>query len=142
MAVSDQIRTVMESAGLTVDEFAGRLDEKPQRIKDVLRGKQRAPEDLLVKLVEIFCVDANWLLTGKGAAPSLAPAEAVLLDRYRASTPDVRAAALRMLGTEPLSVRPSRGVSGSGDLPGRKFTPPEVRDGGSIAPVKRRGGKG
>lgn len=91
MSVADRIREVMTGAGLTVDRFAEALDEKPQRVKDVLREKQRAPEDLLVKIIQRFEIDANWLLIG---APreglTLAPDEAALLDNYRNSPEDAQ----------------------------------------------------
>lgn len=110
MAVSDQIRQVMEGAGLTVEEFALRLNEKPQRVKDVLRGKQRAPEDLLVKLVEIFQADANWLLTGRWMTHQVnqnvasygivlnAPDEIKHIENYRAS-PEEKRKILREVGS-------------------------------------------
>ncbi len=36
-----------------------------QRIQDIQSGKQRAPEDVLIKIVEIFNVNGTWLLTGE-----------------------------------------------------------------------------
>ena len=91
MGVADRIREVMKGAGMTVDRFAEALDEKPQRVKDVLREKQRAPEDLLVKIIQRFEIDANWLLMGAAReGVTLAPDEAALLDNYRNSPPTAR----------------------------------------------------
>lgn len=83
MSVARRIAEVIGT--MTQAELAVRLGEKPKRINDILRGKQRVPEDFLVKFVEIFQVDANWLLTGKGEPGQLTPKEAALLDNYRNS---------------------------------------------------------
>lgn len=50
-------------------------------------GKQRIPEDFLIKFLKVFEVDANWLLLGIGdpPKPELTPREAALLDNYRNS---------------------------------------------------------
>jgi len=63
------------------------LDEKEHRVKSVVYGKQRIPEDFLIKVLEVFGVDANWLLLGVGEQPKpeLTPREAALLDNYRHS---------------------------------------------------------
>lgn len=69
MSIADRIKEVIDSSGLTIYQFAEKVGDKPQRVKDVLRGKQRVPEDMLVSLVEIFHIDANWLLTGIRTQP-------------------------------------------------------------------------
>lgn len=85
MGIPDRLRDVI--GDMTVDAFAAMLDERPQRLKDVLRGKQKLPEDLLVKLVQIAGVDANWLLTGAADLKQRPSArEAALLDNYRHSS--------------------------------------------------------
>lgn len=53
----------MEERKLTVEAFANLLGDKPQRVKDVLRGKQRVPEDMLVALAHQG-FDIAYLLTG------------------------------------------------------------------------------
>ena len=63
ISVADRIRLVMEERKLTVEAFAALLGEKPQRVKDVLRGKQRVPEDMLVALANAH-VDVAYILTG------------------------------------------------------------------------------
>ena len=69
--------------GTTIDEFAALLGEPPQRIKDVLRAKQKPPIDLLLKL-QVHCgVDLNWLVTGVGKEPEITAREASLLANYR-----------------------------------------------------------
>ena len=68
---------------MTQAEVAERLGEKAQRVNDILRGKQRVPEDFLVKFIEVFQVDANWLITGRGSPGQLTPREAALLELFR-----------------------------------------------------------
>ncbi len=71
----------------TIEEFAAALDEKPQRIKDMLREKQKIPEDFLVKLAIRLGVDLNWLLVGGQEKPimHLTARESALLNNYRAA---------------------------------------------------------
>ena len=68
VTVADRIRAVMNKAGWTVEEFAQRLCEKPQRVKDVLRGKQRALEEMLATLARLDGVDIVYVLTGEPAS--------------------------------------------------------------------------
>lgn len=64
--IADQIRTLRDALGLKPAQFAASLDEKLQRVQDIERGKQKVPEDLLSKIVEIFHVSGHWLITGQG----------------------------------------------------------------------------
>ena len=63
MGIADRIREVMDARGLTVEAFAREIGDKPQRVKDVLRGKQRVPEDMLASLARMR-IDVAYLLTG------------------------------------------------------------------------------
>ena len=67
MAITDRIRELMDRRGLTIEGLAIALGEKPQRVKDVLRGKQRVPEEMLVALARMH-EDVVYLLTGLPAA--------------------------------------------------------------------------
>lgn len=81
--IQERIKEVMNAAGLTMEQFAARLGENNvQRLKDVFRGKQRPPAEMLVAIVSEFRVDGTWLLTGSDPG-KLAPREAALLDNYR-----------------------------------------------------------
>lgn len=62
--IGTRIRDVIFQKGLTIEQFASLLDDKPQRVKDVLRGKQRAPADMLQALVSLGDVDVQYVLTG------------------------------------------------------------------------------
>ncbi|MDD3310976.1 helix-turn-helix transcriptional regulator [Pseudodesulfovibrio sp.] len=70
---------------MTQAEIAELLNEKPHRVNAIMCGKQRVPEDFLIRFVEIFQVDANWLLLGAGPVPELNSREAALVANYRAS---------------------------------------------------------
>lgn len=64
--IANQIKALREALGLKPAQFAESLGDKLQRIQDIERGKQRVPEDLLLKIVEIFHVSGHWLITGQG----------------------------------------------------------------------------
>ncbi|KHD04919.1 hypothetical protein PN36_20680 [Candidatus Thiomargarita nelsonii] len=64
--IGERIQKIIKDKGLTISSVARKLGEKRQRIQDVQSGKQRVPEDVMVKIVEIFNINAHWLLTGNG----------------------------------------------------------------------------
>lgn len=77
--VLEKIRQVIEFNKITIDEFAEKIGEKPTRLKDVLRGKQRPPLEMIQSIVENFQIDANWLI-GKGR--NFHPIEEIDKDEY------------------------------------------------------------
>jgi transcriptional regulator with XRE-family HTH domain len=91
MSTTDRLRIVI--GDMTIEAFAELIDEKPQRIKDVLRGKQKIPADLLLKLAEQLYVDLNWLVADVGdrAPGELSSRESALLDNYRKADDEGRA---------------------------------------------------
>jgi plasmid maintenance system antidote protein VapI len=78
--------------GLAVSKVATLLNEKESRVRAVLYGKQKVPEDFLVKFIQVFDVDANWLLLGIGEKPELDlnSRERALIANYRASPEEAR----------------------------------------------------
>lgn len=86
-----RLRLLRKTEKLNIDDFAAELSEKPQRIKDILGSRQRMPGDFLCNVVDIFGVDANWLLLGEGPMyrkpaelmESLTSMEKALLNNYR-----------------------------------------------------------
>lgn len=61
-------------------------ESSPQRLKEVVSGRQKCPADLVAKLM-VIGVDAQYVLTGERtqtAKSVLAPDEEMLLDGYRA----------------------------------------------------------
>ena len=90
MSIIDRMREVLQ--GMSQGEVAELLGEKSSRVNSVLNGKQKVPEDFLVKFIEAFKVDANWLLLGVGEPPQpdLTSREAALLDNYRNSDETAR----------------------------------------------------
>lgn len=91
MEFEDRLRAVIGDS--TIDEFAASIDEPSQRVKDILRKKQKPPADFLVKLQVTLGVDLNWLLVG-GDRPAVALSvrESNLLQNYRASAAEGRKA--------------------------------------------------
>lgn len=62
--IPTRIREVIDASGLTIDLFADSIGETPDRVKNVLGGKQRAPADMLVTLASLPGVDIQYVLTG------------------------------------------------------------------------------
>ncbi|HEY0464571.1 MAG TPA: helix-turn-helix transcriptional regulator [Polyangiaceae bacterium] len=62
---STRLRQVIEEKGLQIDAFAALLGEKAQRVRDVLRGKQRIPAPMLAKM-ESHGFDVSYVLNGDG----------------------------------------------------------------------------
>jgi len=95
--ISVRLREEIERAGLSLAAAARAAGESsPQRIKDVVSGKQRCPSDLLARLNGTG-VDVFYVLTGQRAgdapaAPALTREEEALLDDYRHCPPDARRA--------------------------------------------------
>jgi transcriptional regulator with XRE-family HTH domain len=61
-----RIQKLMEDTGLGVAAFARKLGENRQRIQDIQSGKQKVPEEIIIKIVEIFKINPSWLITGEG----------------------------------------------------------------------------
>lgn len=74
----------------SVKEFAEELEITQARITDVMREKQKMPEDLLLKLITKYNVNANWLVAGVsemfiGTIPVNNLTESALFEDYRES---------------------------------------------------------
>lgn len=67
LEIQDRIRAAMGAAGMTIAAFAERVGTTQQRVKDVLRGKQRVPADMLETLASMDGVDIQYVLTGHHA---------------------------------------------------------------------------
>lgn len=62
----DRIKKVRQWHGLSQVEFAQKLGVKSNQIISIENNKQQIPGIVLEKIVEIFQVDGNWLLSGAG----------------------------------------------------------------------------
>lgn len=67
--IARRIKELREGLGISQEDFAQKIGEKVQRLKDVERGQQRPPADFIANVVEQFHVDADWILTGRGTPP-------------------------------------------------------------------------
>jgi hypothetical protein len=88
MDLIDRIRLVIGDS--TIDNFAASINQPAQRVKDVLRGKQKPPADMLYAVHMQHGVDLNWLFDGGSDVPkmNLSVRERSLLDNYRAAAED------------------------------------------------------
>ena len=64
--ICNRFREIREKNKMTITAVAEVIGEKRQRLQDIEAGKQKIPEDIIVKYIEYFDIDANWLLTGDG----------------------------------------------------------------------------
>ncbi|WP_053146871.1 helix-turn-helix transcriptional regulator [Pseudomonas sp. Pf153] len=83
-----RLREEIDRCGISLAAASRAAGESsPQRLKEVVSGRQKCPADLVAKLA-VIGVDAQYVLIGErgqGARPpSLAPDEELLLDGYRA----------------------------------------------------------
>lgn len=93
MNTNEKFKLLIKALGFTsVKEFAEKLGISQARITDVMREKQKIPEDLLLKLITEYNVNANWLIAGMGdifigTIPfgNLTETENALLEDYRES---------------------------------------------------------
>jgi hypothetical protein len=69
--ISERLREEISSQGISLAEAARIAGEAgPQRIKDIVSGKQRCPSDLLARLAGT--VDVAYILTGVRSGPGIA----------------------------------------------------------------------
>lgn len=82
-----RLREEIDRCGLSLAAASRAAGEtSPQRLKEVVSGRQKCPADLVAKLL-VIGVDAQYVLIGErtqAAKPKLAPDEEMLLDGYRA----------------------------------------------------------
>lgn len=82
-----RLREEIDRCGLSLAAASRAAGEtSPQRLKEVVSGRQKCPADLVAKLL-VIGVDAQYVLIGERvqtAKAQLAPDEEMLLDGYRA----------------------------------------------------------
>ncbi|WP_409284326.1 hypothetical protein [Pseudomonas protegens] len=82
-----RLREEIDSCGLSLAAASRAADEaSPQRLKDVVSGRQKCSADLLAKLM-VVGVDVLYVLSGvraKARPAELASDEEILLEGYRA----------------------------------------------------------
>ncbi|HDR1165951.1 TPA: helix-turn-helix transcriptional regulator, partial [Pasteurella multocida] len=68
MSIGARIKQLQRELGFTSSEkFAEVLDKTTaSRINDIVRGKQKLPDDLMFELITKFNVNANWIIAGVG----------------------------------------------------------------------------
>lgn len=95
MTIGIRIKQLQKELGFTSSEkFAEALDKTTaSRINDIVRGKQRLPDDLMLELITKFNVNANWIIAGVGEMfigniPKLPNTESEALTKEEASLID------------------------------------------------------
>lgn len=92
-----RLRQEIDKSGLSLAAASRAVGEpSPQRLKDVVSGRQKCTADLLANLIHIG-VDSFYVLTGQKSATAISPEEVRLLVSFRAADVQVKAAVLRAL---------------------------------------------
>lgn len=66
MEIKDRISLIIKEAGLKKSEFANKIDTNPSYLSTILNGTFQPGEKMIKKINEVFNVNSDWLLTGKG----------------------------------------------------------------------------
>lgn len=110
-----RLREEIDRCGLSLAAASRAAGESsPQRLKEVVSGRQKCPAELVAKLLAIG-VDAQYVLIGERAQvakPQMTPDEEMLLDGYRAMN---AASKKRMLASMILG-EPSGAVGGQASI--------------------------
>jgi len=99
--VGDRLREERDRTGLSQEQFAAALDVSRRTLLAWEKGEQSPNADALVAAAGLG-VDVLYVLVGQRAAPvesRLTPDEAALLDNYKHSDEEGRAAARRVLSS-------------------------------------------
>lgn len=62
----ERLRAVISAEKLSIADFARLIGEKPQRIKDILRGQTKMPHELVAAIPEALLLNTDWWLYGRG----------------------------------------------------------------------------
>lgn len=94
MTIGARIKQLQKELGYSsAEKFAEVLEKTTaSRLSDVIRGKQKLPDDLMYELITKFDVNANWIIAGVGdifigkiPEKILTVQEQTLLEDYRES---------------------------------------------------------
>jgi transcriptional regulator with XRE-family HTH domain len=66
MENSGRLKLIRETIGISQSEFARTLGFAPSFISGIERDKKDVSRELLQKLLQIYHVNINWLLSGEG----------------------------------------------------------------------------
>ncbi len=94
-----RLREEIDRCGLSLAAASRAAQEpSPQRLKDVVSGRQKCTADLIAKLI-VIGIDSFYVLTGHRAAGAASLEEARLLELYRAAPAPVQDAVTRAMST-------------------------------------------
>lgn len=66
MDVPSRVKSLISSQMLTQRKFADSIGISPARLNNYLAGLSKVPQDILIKIAEIYNCSLTWLLTGEG----------------------------------------------------------------------------
>lgn len=94
-----RLRQEIDRSGLSLAAASRAAGEpSPQRLKDMVSGRQKCTAEVLAKLISIG-VDSSYVLTGRRSEAANSPEEVRLLESFRAADILVKDAVLRALNS-------------------------------------------
>ncbi|WIM82556.1 helix-turn-helix domain-containing protein [Gallibacterium anatis] len=118
MTIGARIKQLQKELGYSsAEKFAEALENTTaSRLSDVIRGKQKLPDDLMFELITKFNVNANWIIAGYGDMfigniPSelLTQQEQALLEDYRESNEQGKEAIEKTASALAAKIKPQHG---------------------------------
>lgn len=95
--IAIRLRQEIDRSGLSLAAASRAAGEpSPQRLKDVVSGRQKCTAELLAGLISIG-VDSCYVLSGRRSAAASNSEESRLLELFRAADSQVKGAVLRAL---------------------------------------------
>ena len=69
--ISERFKTVRKQSGMNQKDFAEKLNVTQSVVSDIERGSREPSRSTIITLAEVFNIDLNWLLLGKGSDPEI-----------------------------------------------------------------------
>ncbi|HZH44277.1 MAG TPA: helix-turn-helix transcriptional regulator [Lysobacter sp.] len=107
-----RLREERDRIGLNQADFAA-LGGVSRRTQAAYEAASTAPDVAYLSAIAAHGADVVYILTGRPAA-TVSSEESELLRRYRGASPEIRAAALAVLGTATAATQPTGGVTVNG----------------------------
>jgi hypothetical protein len=108
-----RLREEIDRCGMSLAAASRAAQESsPQRLKDVVSGRQKCTADLIARLIPLG-VDSHYVLTGQRPAGAITSEEIRLLELFRAAPQPVQNAVTRALYTEETASNPGQTFEGN-----------------------------
>lgn len=80
--MSDRVKSLISSQNQTQKKFAANIGISPARLNNYLSGVSNMPQELIIKVADVFHVSLTWLLTGEGEMYNTVPARDPIIEKF------------------------------------------------------------